>query len=267
VSSSAIPVENTRALIAVATTNYSSLTGGIVDNTNQVGTTQCPPIIPPTDDTTTKVDPCKLKKHLDSLAANAAVANANTMIYNEIGSQHEYATDINLKTFPPNGSYIITPLITDFNLTSVSSNFTWNSTNGYTIDISHDHPQGDGPSPIDVFRLYVNSNNAQLDNAGPSALSYYENNAAITTITASTTYVITGTDYVKLATLYQQYKANPTAFNNNFSDLTAQYSGQWDVALLLIFGNSINLYESSYNKPPYNLYQIVNGKRTQINCP
>jgi len=261
-----ISVQNTKTIIDVATTTYSSLTGGIVDATNNVGTTQCPPIIPPTD-TAKKIDPCKLKKHLDSLAANATVANANILIRNKIGTQHEYAVDINLAAFPPNGSYKMGALITDFNLTSVSSNFTWNSTNGYTIDISHDHPQGNGPSPNDVFRLYVNSNNTDLDNAGPSALSYYENNAAITTITTSTTYVITGVDYTTLAAKYHQYKADTAAFNNNFRDLTATYNGDWGEALLAIFGNSINLFESYYNKPSFNLFQVINGKFTQVNCP
>jgi hypothetical protein len=266
-SSSSPSVQTARTIIDVAAppgTNGST-SGGIVDQTNQIGTTPCVKQTVVVD--TIKKTPCQLLKHIDSLAQNATASKANTLIYNEIGTGYEYATDVNLTTFPPNGSYIITPLITNTNHTSVTPAFTWNSKDGYTIVISHDHPFGDGPSPADIFRLYVNSNNANLDNAGVAAVNYYENNAAITTVTKTTTYTITGTDYAKLGALYQQYKADTGAFNSNYRVLTTDFAGAWDQALITIFGNSINLYESYYNKPTFNLIQIVNGKITQINCP
>jgi hypothetical protein len=39
--------------------------------------------------------------------------------------------------------------------------FTWDSTNGYTIGFTHDHPNGTGPSPADIFSMVISIHKAQ----------------------------------------------------------------------------------------------------------
>ncbi|HZY38545.1 MAG TPA: hypothetical protein VFE53_17925 [Mucilaginibacter sp.] len=265
--SSTTPVQALRFRVRVADPNppgNPQPPGGIVDQTNQIGTSECTNNDPPSD--TTKLTPCGLLKHIDSVMQNAQVASANNQIFNEIGTQHEYGIDVYFASFPPNGSYIISAPITNSNTTSVTTNFSW-VTGNHTIDISHDHPQGDGPSPADVFSLFLNSLNTNLQNAGAAQLNYYENNGMITTVTKLDTYIITGANYDTLRSKYIQYKADTAAFNTNYRNLVDNNSGAYDKALLEIFGNSINIYESFNNKPPYSLYQLVNNLITKANCP
>jgi hypothetical protein len=266
-SSNPPSVDATRYRVRVSDPNPPGGTnppGGIVDQTNNIGTSDCTNTDPSSD--TTKLTPCGLLKHIDSLMQNAQFASANDQISKDIGTEHEYGIDVYFASFPPSGSYIISAPVTNLNTGSVTTNFSWVNGN-HTIDISHDHPQGDGPSPADVFSLYLNSVNTDLQNAGAAQLNYYKNNGMITTVTNLETYIITGVHYETLQSKYIKYKADTAAFNNNFRELTSQFSGRWDQALLTIFGNSINLYESYNNKPPYNLVQLINNKLTQLNCP
>ena len=83
-------VDATRYRIRVADPNPPGGTpaGGIVDQTNQIGTNECTTPTMPNDTTT---DPCKQKLHLDSLAKNLIIAKQNAQILAKTDSaQKEY---------------------------------------------------------------------------------------------------------------------------------------------------------------------------------
>jgi hypothetical protein len=214
----------------------------------------------------TIIDPCAQLSQVTTLAQNAAIAQANHQIYNDIGTGHEYGNEDNLSSWPSNGSYVSTPVRTDFNDTQFTANFTWNSTNGYTINISHEHPGGNAPSPTDVFQLINNSVNKDLKAAGASALDYYKKNASMTVITTDATYVVTIADYNALAALSTSQSL--ASFNLEYQEVAGNHLGSTEYALLSIFKGSINLYKASGNGTDFSPITInANGSIINTPCP
>ena len=207
--------------------------------------TPVPCAVPDTDTDTTK-SPCVQVMAVNTMAQNTINTNISHIVYNSLGTGHEYGTSENLNSWP-NGNYLNSTVSSDFDESSLSVGFSWDANDGYTINIIHSHPNGDAPSPADVFKLFVNSNNDDLDNAGQNAVNFYKQNAAITVIAKDASYVVTGTDYNTLATLYSQYKADIATFNNNYVQIADNNNGSTEFSLFSIFGNSINIYKSNAN--------------------
>jgi hypothetical protein len=109
-----------------------------------------------------------------------------------------------------------------------------------------------------------------LTAAGPQAVSFYKANASVTVVTSTNNYVVTINNWAAIQTLYNQYLANPTAFNNSVAINTA--SSNYEVAILSAFGGAINLYTTGGLTSYYPLTLNVNsGTNTasaiEVPCP
>lgn len=196
-------------------------------------------------------NPC-IEKLMHALRASDAVnlANKNTIIANSISK--EWGAE--QKVSNPFGitSYLNIPARTDASSNTFSANFSWDAINGYTTGVAHGHPQGSAPSPIDIFWMLEQANDADLIASGN--LDYYKKTISVTVYTPNgTTYVVTVNDWAALTALHNTYKANRQAFltnwsldggtfinNNNPSDPSLALA--W--ASLIRFGNSINIYRA-----------------------
>jgi hypothetical protein len=231
-------------------------------------------VVTPVSVTTDTVkDPCANLTAVNTLAQNANNVNTDHLIYNTLATGHEYGAPQNLTSWP-NGSYMpVTNLNTNYDESNLTANFTW-VPNGYTINIAHSHPGGGAPSPADVFKLFVNSNNNDLDNAGSAAVSFYKTNASITVISSDASYVVMGADYTQLASLYAQYKASlqpdgkTYGFNQTYEALANDNNGSTEYALLTMFGSSIYLYKANANTSTFTVISLdKNGNVVVTNCP
>lgn len=240
----------------------------------------CPPSPtkpPVTTKTTTTVDPCVQKKTVSSTAANSTLTNKDKNILAK-STTNEYGMDENLTT--PNGTtYKNTLITTDNSPDSWTGNFTWNSTDGYTIGFSHAHPAGSAPSPADIFSM-LNLSNPDLVAAGPTAINFYKTNVSITVLTKTETYVVTINDWTLLQEIYNKYNADTTTFDDTYSQVGLNYENDnpsattgdaGAYALMELFADSINIYEAPTGTTNFQPVTIntVNGKDTVtiINCP
>jgi len=224
------------------------------------------PAIPAVLDTV--YSPCGQMGHADSLAQKSVNSNIYSQLIKDTYTGHEYGDEQNLETWPPDGNIINTAIRTDFADTYFTPNFTWDSVNGYTINISHAHPAGDAPSPADVFQLIINMNNTNFKLAGAAAANYYKNNASITTVTTAGTYVVTIANFDALQSLANQYNNDPAAFNQNYTNVANANGFSTEYALLSIFGSAINVFKASPNSSTFlNMSFDANGDIQLTNCP
>lgn len=209
-------------------------------------------------------DPCAAKAKISTKAANPIIAKQNASILAS-STTLEYGADTRLSSLSGN-IYKNTPIRTDGSTNSFQPSFTWNSTDGYTVGSSHLHPGGSAPSPDDIFTLIDNLSNPQLATSGASNIAFYKNNASITTVTKAGNYVVTINNWGTLNTLFQTFKKNPEAFDNNYQDIaTNKLSTEY--ALLTIFGNAINVYKAPANSTTYSPITInAAGKVAKLNC-
>ena len=223
----------------------------------------CPTVPPPPP------DPCSQIAAVNAMAQSAARTALNQQLYKDTYTGHEYGDEENLSTWPANGTYINTPIRTDVQDKNFTPNFTWNSTNGYTMNMTHDHPAGDAPSPRDVFQLIISMNNSDFKRAGPAALSYYEQNASITVVTTNGTYVVMGADYSALSTLADDYNKDNAAFNANYESIGNANGFSSEYALLDVFGNSITVFKANPNTNTFSIITIdkKSGNVTIVKCP
>src|SRR6185503_484789 len=218
-SDSSQTVEDVKNIIAVADPNPPGGTGsgGIVDQINNIGTNGCKQKSS-VQDTTKTTTPCNQVHHVDSLAQKSIKDTIYNRLVKDTYTGNEYGDEENLTTWPPNGTYKETPLRTSFDPTNFVANFTWDSKNGYTININHDHPAGDAPSPGDVFTLIADMSNTNFRNAGATALNYYIKNASVTVVTKTATYIVTIANYDALKALSIEYNLNVAQFNKNYDE-------------------------------------------------
>jgi hypothetical protein len=253
-------------------------------STGSSGGTSTPVPCPTTGTTPTPTpkDPCQEKTTVSTMEANSIIANQNAQILAK-STSIEYGTNQNLTSLTSN-TYVNTPVTTSGNSDSFDSPFTWDSTAGYTIGSSHGHPGQSAPSPDDVFWMIGNLSNSSLVNAGTSAIQFYRNNASITVVTQSNTYVVTVNDWGKLQTEFTKFNASPVdptthlnSYDQNYVDLGLNYEktnqGSTDAdaglyALMAIFGSAINIYKAptgSTNYVPVTLN--TTGQVAQKQCP
>jgi hypothetical protein len=188
--------------------------------------------------------PCGQKIQLNATAADPTVAAQNKQLFNDVKTSNlEHGFIQNLVNPTIGSSYYTTPeLIATSTLPDqLTPSFYWDNTNGYTIGVTHDHPDGSAPSPADIFYMLINSQSSTLTAAGPQAVAFYKANASVTVVTNTNNYVVTVNDWGALQTLYNTYIANKTAFNNNVIS-TSKADNSYEAAILSIFGSAINLY-------------------------
>jgi len=212
--------------------------------------------------------PCGQVGHVDSIGKNSAGSNIYSQLVKDTYTGHEYGDEQNLASWPPNGNIINTPLTTDFADTQFTPTFTWDSVNGYTINITHEHPGGSAPSPADVFQLIIDMNNTNFKLAGASAANYYKNNASITVVTTNATYVVTIANFDTLQSLANQYNNDMAGFNQNYTNVGNANGFSSEFALLSIFGNAINVFRASPNSSTFSIMSLDSSNNIQIiNCP
>ncbi|HVW96136.1 MAG TPA: hypothetical protein VHA56_09230 [Mucilaginibacter sp.] len=237
----------------------------------------CKPDPPKPDTTKTDTvppnDPCAQKSKINTTSQNATIKTQNTILANYANTsslEHGYAQNLKSMT---GSTYFDSPLITANAATPdiLNTTFSWDSTNGFTIGFSHDHPNGTAPSPQDIFSMVINSQSQKLTSAGTTAVSFYKSNASVTVVTSDNNYVVTVRNWTALQTLYNEYLQNKAAFDKEITDNTALFSS-YEAALLSKFGNSINLYSdysSSQSKTFYPL-TITTGTDhdiSEVPCP
>jgi len=237
-----------------------------------------PPPVPPAAPcpvTTTVADttnnPCAQLAKLNAAIANAIIEQQNQALLIDLAtSSLENGYDQNLKSWTSGttGPYVPTPELTASSATPDQMNppFNWDSTNGFTIGFSHDHPNGSGPSPADIFYMLLNSKNSKLTAAGQQAVNFYKTNASVTIVTSTNNYVVTINNWDAVQTIYNKYIANPAAFNANV--VKTSQTSSYEAALLLAFNGAINLYTDGglTNYYPLTINTTTN-KVSEVQCP
>jgi len=201
--------------------------------------------------------PCNQKATIGKTAADATLTNLNTTIRTQ-STVYEYGANQNLTSLT-SGTYKTTAVVAD-TPPSVDSwagpPATWDSTNGFTIGTSHDHPGGSAPSPDDVFSMLNMFSNPDFAAAGATASQFYQKNAFITVLTANSTFVVTVNNWNALNQLAQDYFADKAAFQKRYQDIGNKYVDQTPASMILspsdpgeyalkkVFGSIINLYKA-----------------------
>ena len=193
---------------------------------------------------TDTVNPCIQKAQISTLMSNPIIAFQNSQIIAHLTSGIEYATEYNLIDWStPGAGYMPTPVRTNNNSDEIVGEFNWNSTDGYAIGFVHNHPNGTGPSPDDIFELIEHLQGNIMSAATEAEREYYMKNATLTVFTPDNTYVVTINNLVDLAGIFSQFSADPQGFDDQVvADGTTYHS--YEVAILKTFGRSINVYSA-----------------------
>lgn len=222
------------------------------------GITECPP-----------EDDCTKKAKIAATAANAKIAAENTEIKNKTSATgNEYGTEQNLQNPTANSDYKTMPVETDTQAGSFGPHFTWNSTDGYTIGVSHGHPGGSAPSPDDVFWMMGNLLEQELISSGASGINFYKQNASVTVVTPDgTKYAVTVKDWGALGAAFSTFNANRTAYDDDFATI-ANAHGSTEYALLSKLGSAITLFKAGPNSNDFKPLQInTNNQVSTKDCP
>jgi hypothetical protein len=202
--------------------------------------------------------PCNQKATIGKTAADATVTSLNNTIRTQ-STVYEYGANQNLTNISGSGTYMPTTVNADTPPHAdawTGAPETWDSTNGFTIGTSHDHPGGSAPSPDDVFSMLNIFSNADFGKGGAAASQFYQKNASITVLTANSTFVVTVTNWNALNQLAQDYFADKQSFDDRYKDFEDAYlkntpsssilspSDATEYALKRVFGNIINLYKA-----------------------
>jgi|GEM_PF-3607607 len=196
-------------------------------------------------------DPCEEKKVVNSNALNPIVKAQNDKVKAYLStSQYEWGTEHVLIDYQnPSAGYKDKPIRTDNQVDGLSSKFTWDASEGYTIGFVHDHPAGKAPSPNDIFDMVeYGISNQDLDRSW-GGKAFFLSNASVTVIAGDLTYVVTINDWDALQALYNTFHSNEAAFNQSFEKKADSYNSGMK-ALIRTFGNSINLYVTETPSPP-----------------
>lgn len=210
-------------------------------------------------------DPCAERIALSNQLNNSTLSNHNSEILsNTIASGNEYGAEKNLQSLSQTNwnNYVNTPVRTNNHSNRFQPNFSWNSTQGYTIGVSHGHPSGGGPSPSDAIWAISNLNNPSLLASGD--IQFYKDNVSTTMVTNQGIFVIAPLDWTSLQARFNEfhssyythnvYLTTENTMNDDYRDLAWQYqlanpyASYQDItafALMAIFEGAINLYFAS----------------------
>ena len=214
-------------------------------------------------------DPCVEKKNINNNSLNPIVKAQNDKIKAYLStSQYEWGTEHVLIDYQrPEAGYKDKPIRTDNQIDGLSSKFTWNASEGYTIGFVHDHPADKAPSPNDIFDMVeYGMSNPDLERSW-GGKAFFLNNASVTVIASDLTYVVTINDWDALQALYNTFHSNEAAFNQSFEKKADAYNSGMK-ALIRTFGNSINLYVTETPKPPdFVPVSLTTDNRFSSPCP
>jgi hypothetical protein len=196
-------------------------------------------------------DPCAEAKKNDLRASNAIILNQNNQI-RTLSIEKEFGAEQNLTTFPPGTVPVFKdiPVHTDpvdpANIKPIKSFtpfFNWNATKGYTIGVSHGHPDGRAPSAADLILPATFLNNLKSLNGSPAAIDYFKANFTHTIVTANEIFTISVTDWDALETLRAEFTLNAQKARDNYSEKVQEYiNAQKERSSSVAFMNKATLY-------------------------
>jgi hypothetical protein len=188
------------------------------------------------------IDPCIQKLKIRDMMSDTTISKKNKEAnYATLATGNEYGYEQKISSFAAMQTYMDIPVRTDGSTNKFLMNFTWSSTQGYTIGDTHTHPAGSAPSPADVFGMIKNLTAVENSNVG---VDFYKANVSVTVISAGNKYVVTVKDWSLLKTAYTLYSENQDAYNRDYARLAAE-SGGSESALLKKIGNAINLFKEN----------------------
>jgi len=159
-------------------------------------------------------------------------------------------------------------------------NFTWNSTDGYTIGTAHGHNPPSAPSPADVILMMTDYNLVP-----GSDQQFYKDNVSETIISNSNTYVVNPGSWTSFETVYEKYLAN--AYYDSNGQLQNHLNDQYVIdaaqymhdhpgstledatiyALLKLFGDAIDLFKAPFGSTNFQVLRFdANGNVTITSC-
>ncbi|WP_462267186.1 hypothetical protein [Mucilaginibacter sp.] len=231
---------------------------------------------PPTDpDNNDPADPCKQAKYVSAKAQNATVKDQNDHINAYTSANNaEYGT--NQKLSSPDGSGTpINTQVTPGQTSTWQPTPTWNSTDGYTVGFSHGHPGGAGPSPADVWAIFLPIfMNNDLKLAPQAQRDFYQLNASVTTLMPNGSYIVTIKDWSKITDIYNALYSNQQQENafkaqyQTYADNFARDTQSDDIgmagayALMKMFPDAINVYAADTNSTVYHALALDNSSST-----
>lgn len=193
----------------------------------------------PLPDANTK-NPCDERKTIDSNMKVPAFSKPISELRDKLAtSSNEWGVEQVLSTI--GGKWVQKPLYTDNDIDHIHSNFTWNTTDGYTVGFAHNHPAGTAPSPQDIFDVVEKALNSHELKMFPSDQKFFINNVSVTVVTKDNNFIITLNDWDKIKALYESFKSDPSAFVQNFDKKSKEYKSGL-AALSATFGAAINIY-------------------------
>lgn len=178
----------------------------------------------------------------------------------------------------PNRLVGATPIRTDGNSGTFSPQFTWNSSQGFTINISHGHSNGGAPSPADILMAHNFVNNYYLRAAGPAAVNFFKENFTITTVTESGTYVVKVSDWDALEDLHSAYYADVQAGKQAWIEEAIDYdnnngggisdSEKTTYSSLKLYGDAVTILKADKGTTDFKPLKLNNNNRvSETNCP
>jgi hypothetical protein len=208
-------------------------------------------------------DPC-IQKNDVTIRFNDNSSQYNTILGHLGTSNYEYGTEQVLANLGDVTSYLSVPVRTDGSPDSFTGNFSWNSNSGYTIGFVHSHPSGSPPSPADVFEMLDHLTFPDLANSSQANKDFYINNASVTVITSSTTYVLTVKDLSVFTDAYNAFQSNPVGFQDTLDYYTSFY-GSSTKGFLRVFAGAINVYMTGANSSDF--IPVILTPESQLGTP
>lgn len=208
-------------------------------------------------------DPCAQQQALTNMANDSIlVIKNNQVLSNTNSSGKEYGYEENLQVLPAsnqsiNYNFVTTSVRTNNSTNTFTPNFSWNSTNGYTIGVAHGHPTGGtSPSPADAVWAVGNLSSVPEVNQ-----QFYKHNVSVSMLSSTGNYFVTPQNWSSLETKYNDYN---NAFyqdtngnyknhmNEDFISIAQNYISAHgatpeeasEFALMTIMGDAINLYKA-----------------------
>ncbi len=257
-----------------------TLTGSATSGTGSTdlgSSTQNPP---PSTNTST---PCDDAKKDNNLFKRKSIPQKQHDQIQKNTTKNEYGAEVKLAAFPPGN----TPTFKDVavhpnsnpSTNTFTPNFTWNSTDGYTIGSDHGHPGNTGPSPADLVNAHEFLSNSDLVAGGKDAIDYFKDNFTTTITTDDATYIVRVTDWDKLGKLYDDYYKNAESEKNGNDDYQlyrqecknkdpdVSLGDQSVYAALKLYGNAISIAKGDGTASDFTPMKIADGHLASVPCP
>ncbi|RYU91096.1 hypothetical protein EWM62_03925 [Mucilaginibacter terrigena] len=212
-----------------------------------------------------------MKKQKQNLPAN--FASKRDQILAKPGT-NEFGSDLKLANLTSPNTYKTTGITAGIN-GYWESDFTWNSTAGYTIGTMHRH-QAAGPSPDDVFGLIDDRTTLSRIGASAADKKFYENNSYTAVILNNTTYIIKINLWGTVQGMFIDFNNDRGGYATAFQARASGYKDTYNVDELTattkilkdLFGDAIDLYKAPASSTAFAVVGIdQDGKLIVIQCP